>query len=197
MRIRMTTSMPCSRDGASTEQFHKGNFYDLRTTERERELAKVLVKNGWAEEDDREVERMPLIEEYVRAGYSKESYAQFVKDKQEEADANGFIIEWRAPNAEELAKMKRDDQAKLEADRIAREADEKAKLEAETAAKIEADKAAAAQLEAAKAPAADAAPAVDATAQAPSDVPEPAPTPPAADTTPDSPKSKQKTTKGK
>ena len=50
MRIRMKATVFGSRDGAATEQFKAGTEHELLHTARERELAKVFVREGWADQ---------------------------------------------------------------------------------------------------------------------------------------------------
>lgn len=51
--------------------------------------------------DARPVRRLPLLEEYVRAGYAADRYAAFLAREKAQLEAAGFRVEVRAPNAEE------------------------------------------------------------------------------------------------
>jgi hypothetical protein len=50
MKIKMRQSIKGSVDGIRVDLYAAGETYDLSETERSKELAKVLVDNGWADQ---------------------------------------------------------------------------------------------------------------------------------------------------
>lgn len=62
MRVQMKATVYGSRDGGRTEKFEDGQPYDLGGSERELELAKVFIREGWAEVAAEEAERAQFKE---------------------------------------------------------------------------------------------------------------------------------------
>lgn len=155
MKLRMTKASNGSPNGHETKHYAAGTEHDLSSTPRERELAEVFLREGWAVEVGTSqvittqvgtmVVRLPLIEEYVAAGYKAENYDAFLKRETEEAQRKGFVVEVRKLNIKELAEVKAEAEAraKLEAEAAAqREIEEKAAADAKALAEAEAQKAA-------------------------------------------------------
>lgn len=160
MKLRMTKASNGSPNGHETKHYAAGTEHDLSSTPRERELAEVFLREGWAVEVGTSqvittqvittqvgtmVVRLPLIEEYVSAGYKAENYDAFLKRETEEAQRKGFVVEVRKLNIKELAEVKAEAEAraKLEAEAAAqREIEEKAAADAKALAEAEAQKAA-------------------------------------------------------
>lgn len=59
MRIRMLKTVSGSPDGGRTLLYRDGEEYALGETEREKELAAVFLREGWAEEVKPEVKPVP------------------------------------------------------------------------------------------------------------------------------------------
>ena len=58
-----------------------------------------------APKDERPVRRLPLLEEYVRAGYAADAYEGFLTREKARLDAAGFRVEVRGPTPEEAAQI--------------------------------------------------------------------------------------------
>lgn len=161
MKLLMKKTSNGSPNGHETKRYVEGTEHDLSATPRERELAHVFIREGWAVEvgkSQANVARLPLIEEYVAAGYKAENYEAFIKRETAEAHGKGFVVEVRKLTAAEVAEEKAaaELRAKAEAEGAAmREAEEKAAADA----KREFDEKAALEAKAAEAQPATEAPA--------------------------------------
>jgi hypothetical protein len=99
MRVKMLKTVPGSPDGIVTRTFAEGSEHDLGGTAREKDLAEVFVREGWAHEVGREpapeksVLRLPPLEEYVAAGYAAADYDKFIADAKAGAAAAGETAE--------------------------------------------------------------------------------------------------------
>jgi hypothetical protein len=153
MRVLMKKSVDGARDGMRTETFHEGQSYDFSDEmPREAELAGVFLREGWAEKaapapiaqpqgatDDRPVYRLPLVDEFLAAGYKPEEYDEFLKKETAGAEAAGFRVEIRAKNEAELALELKDRdehaarEAQIDKERAQREALRKPELPAAAA----------------------------------------------------------------
>jgi hypothetical protein len=141
MRVLMKKTVDGSRNGSALEKFQEGKDYDLAGSARSLELAQVFIREGWAEElkgeapkapatkvESGPVYRLPLLPEYVAAGYKPENYEAMIKLETEAAVQKGFVVEVREKNAAELdaealARKEFEEREKqIEADRAAREA---------------------------------------------------------------------------
>lgn len=109
--IKMTKSTRAADDGFTVRDFKEGTEHALDATPRERELADDLVAAGFAKRINApakahfgpQVMRLPLIEEYTKAGHPVDKYQAFIKDETETAVKKGLVVEVRDMNADELA----------------------------------------------------------------------------------------------
>ena len=62
MRLRMLKTVMGSEDGAATRPFKAGEVYQLGSTTRSAELAKVFLREGWAELEVVEHQVVPPLE---------------------------------------------------------------------------------------------------------------------------------------
>lgn len=111
MRIVMLSDQRGAADGFTLQDFRAGVAYDLTRTPRERELAAIFVRANFAREDGAEpprpVLRLPLLDEYVKAGYPEKTYLAFLERETRAAELVGRRVEVRPMTAAELAAFAR------------------------------------------------------------------------------------------
>jgi hypothetical protein len=135
MRLRMLKTASGADDGITLRAYEAGAEYNLPETPRGKDLAQVFLREGWAEQaEPPKVMRLPLLDEYVRAGYPAENYEQFLRSHRERAELDGLRVEIRAMTAAEEAAKAADELAQSEARRMdeeRRQAAEATRLEEE------------------------------------------------------------------
>jgi hypothetical protein len=96
-------------DGVTLRTYHEGTEHDLSATPRALDLAQVFIREGWAKEVKPPapvpvpVERLPLLAEYVAAGYQAATYEAFIAEHTAAAKAAGRRVEVRELTAAEKA----------------------------------------------------------------------------------------------
>ena len=168
MRVEITRSFQWAEDGNHVRTVAVGEVLEGRGAS-----VALDMKCGRPLAD---VVRLPLVEEYVAAGYQAENYAEMIAAETARAKADGKTVEVRLPTFADVPagvsreefdeRMRLIDQArqKLVADRVEAER-QAAEAAAQKAAVQQADKTAAERMAAAK------------PAEAEPEVPAPAPTP--------------------
>lgn len=121
--LKMLVTQSGSRDGRAAERFLAGVTYPFTSAAREQELAQVFLREKWAEvptatnvdttppltPEEREytkkhpVMRLPLLDEYLKAGYHEETYQKMIECQTAEAVRLGRRVEIRAVTPEETA----------------------------------------------------------------------------------------------
>lgn len=107
MRIRMLKNSKGADDGFTVRDYLEGTDHNLGHSVRAIELAHVFVKEGWAEQIPAsaaapKVRRLPLLEEFVAAGYAAASYDLMLQEETAAAEVAGQTVEVRAKSAVEL-----------------------------------------------------------------------------------------------
>jgi hypothetical protein len=75
MKIQMLSTQRGSPDGVSIETYLAGENYDLTRTERTRDLARVFVREGWAEDAERPVPAKQAVQDVRPAAPAEEPRA--------------------------------------------------------------------------------------------------------------------------
>lgn len=166
MRVQVTKDFHWAPDGNNVRLVAVGEVLEGRGAEFALELKSGRVVGA----------RLPMLEEYVAAGYKAENYEAMIADETRRAKAEGLEVEIRLPTLAESGLEREDFEKRLvliERARQQLEADKaaEAKAQAELAARAAAERLAHEEAEKLK-------------AQALPAEPEPAPTPPAPAPTP-------------
>ncbi len=111
MLIRVTKQTKGAEDGFAVRDYLVGEILDFTDAPaRAKELGAVFLREGWAElvaepppPAAPRVRRLPLLEEYVAAGYMAENYELMLTSQRAEASAAGEVVEVREKSPAEIA----------------------------------------------------------------------------------------------